>query len=163
MLVAIMSLRKMHLLIILLLSMLAEVSFAVILMAYFLHLISSSFSLFFQFLGNCSKSIDYESVTLLSIHVSFSHQHHLMIFHWSLIDSKSLQVFKTLLSILANLNNVWVVFAYPPISKSSNHLAKPLGIVPSTLITISYHRTFMLHSFLLLLLCLRFYPSFCFL
>ena len=31
-----------------------------------------------------------------------------MVFHWGLIDSKSLQVFRTLLSILANLNNAVV-------------------------------------------------------
>ena len=38
---------------------------------------------------------------------SFSHQIQLMVFHWSLSDSKSPQVSRTLLSILAVLNNVW--------------------------------------------------------
>ena len=38
-----------------------------------------------------------------------------MVFHWSLSDSKSLQVSKTLLSILADLNNVvvWMVSTRP--------------------------------------------------
>ena len=42
---------------------------------------------------------------------SFSLQRFLMIFHWSLSDNKSPQVSRTILSILANLNNtvVWMV------------------------------------------------------
>ena len=44
-----------------------------------------------------------------------------MVFHWSLSDSKSPQVFTTLLSILADLNNVVnsMVSTRPLISKSS--------------------------------------------
>ena len=44
-----------------------------------------------------------------------------MVFHWSLSDSKS-QVSRTLLSILAVLNNaiVWMVSTLPPTSKSSS-------------------------------------------
>ena len=43
-----------------------------------------------------------------------------MVFHWSLSDSKSPQVSRTLLSILAVLNNavVWMVSTRPPTSKS---------------------------------------------
>ena len=49
-----------------------------------------------------------------------------MVFHWSLSDSKSPQVSRNLLSILAFLNNVvvWMVFTRPLISKSpksTNH------------------------------------------
>ena len=36
----------------------------------------------------------------------FSHQHRLMVFHWSLSDSKFPQVSRTLLSILTNLNSL---------------------------------------------------------
>ena len=45
-----------------------------------------------------------------------------MVFHWSLSDSKSPQVSRTLLSILAVLNNavVWMVSTRPPTSKSSS-------------------------------------------
>ena len=39
---------------------------------------------------------------------NFSHQRYLMVFHWSLSDSKS-QVSRTLLSILADLNNAAVL------------------------------------------------------
>ena len=43
-----------------------------------------------------------------------------MVFHWSLSDSKSPQVSRTLLSILAVFNNavVWMVSTRPPTSKS---------------------------------------------
>ena len=44
-----------------------------------------------------------------------------MVFHWSLSDSKSPQVSRTRLRILAVLSNavVWIVFTRPPTSKSS--------------------------------------------
>ena len=44
-----------------------------------------------------------------------------MVFHWSLRDSKCPQVSRTLLSILAVLDNavVWMVSTRPPTSKSS--------------------------------------------
>ena len=45
---------------------------------------------------------------LLLFLASFSQQRSLMVFHWSLSDSKSLLVSKTLLSILADLNNAAV-------------------------------------------------------
>ena len=63
---------------------------------------------------------------------SFSHQRHLMVFHWILSDSKLPQVSRTILSILAILNNVvfWMVSIRPPTSKFS-------GIIV----------TFMFHSF----------------
>ena len=50
-----------------------------------------------------------------------------MIFHWSLSDSKSPQVSRTLLSILAVLNKVvvWMVSTRPPISKSSGQFSNP--------------------------------------
>ena len=71
-----------------------------------------------------------------------------MVFLWSLSDSKS-QVSRTLLSILANLNNavVWMVSTYPPISKSSSPFINPLVIVPRAPITIDINITFMFHSF----------------
>ena len=55
---------------------------------------------------------------------SFSHHFYLMIFHWSLSESKSLQVSRTLLSILAVLSNVvvWMVYTRPLISNSSSPL-----------------------------------------
>ena len=59
-------------------------------------------------------------------------------FYWSLSNSKFPQVSKTLLSILAELNNtiVWMVFISPLISKSSSTCIKPLVTVQSVSITI---------------------------
>ena len=72
-----------------------------------------------------------------------------MVFHWSLSDSKSPQVYRTLLSILDDLNNavVWMVSTHPLISKSSSPCTNPLVIVPRVPITIDIIVTFMFHSF----------------
>ena len=72
-----------------------------------------------------------------------------MVFHWSLSDSKSPQVSRTRLRILAVLSNavVWIVSVRPPISKSSRPFNNPLVIVPNAPITIGTIVTFMFHSF----------------
>ena len=61
-----------------------------------------------------------------------------MVFLWSLSNSKSSQVSRTLLSILAVINNaiVWMVSTRPPTSKSSSPFSKPLVTVPKAPITI---------------------------
>ena len=61
-----------------------------------------------------------------------------MVFHSSLSDSKSPQVSRTLLSILAVLNNtvVCMVSTRPPTSKSSSPSNNPLVTVPKAPITI---------------------------
>ena len=72
-----------------------------------------------------------------------------MIFHWSLSDSKSPQVSRARLRILAVLSNavVWIVSTRPPISKSSRPIDNPLVIVPNVPITIGTIVSFMFHSF----------------
>ena len=72
-----------------------------------------------------------------------------MVFPWDPSDSKSLQVFKTLLSILADLNNavVWMFSTRPLVFKSSSLSTNWLVIVPSAPITISITVSFMFHSF----------------
>ena len=72
-----------------------------------------------------------------------------MVFHWSLSDSKSHRVSRTLLSILAVLNNVvvWMVSAHPLISKSFIPFNNPLVTVPKAPITIDINVTFKFHSF----------------
>ena len=72
-----------------------------------------------------------------------------MVFHWSLSNNKSLEVSRTLLSILANLSNavVWMVSSHPLIFKSSSSCINPLVTVPRALITIGITVTFMFHSF----------------
>ena len=72
-----------------------------------------------------------------------------MVFHWSLSDSKSPQVSRTLLSILAVLNNavVWMISSLPPTFKPSSPFSNPLVTVPNAPITIGIIVTFMFHSF----------------
>ena len=72
-----------------------------------------------------------------------------MVFHWSLRDSNCPQVSKTLLSILAVLNNaiVWMVSTRPLTSKSSSPFSNPLVTVPKSPITIGIIITFMFNSF----------------
>ena len=72
-----------------------------------------------------------------------------MVFHWILSDSKSLQVSRTLLSILAVFNNavVWMVSTHPPTSKSFRPFNNPSVTVPKAPITIGTIVTFMFHSF----------------
>ena len=69
---------------------------------------------YYNYRYNCYYSIE-----------SFSHQHQLIFFHWSLSDSKSPQVSRIVLSIRADLNNtvVWMESPHPPISNSCSPLA----------------------------------------
>ena len=71
------------------------------------------------------------------------------VFHWSLSDSKSPHVSRTLSSILAILNNVvvWMASTRPPTSKSSSPFSNPLVTVPNAPITIGKIVTCMFHSF----------------
>ena len=61
-----------------------------------------------------------------------------MVFHWKLSDTKSPQVSRTLLGILAVFNNavVGMVFTRSPTFKSSRPFNNPLVTVPKTPITI---------------------------
>ena len=79
---------------------------------------------------------------------SFSRQCLLMVFHWSLSDSKSPQISRNRLSILAHLSKavIWVSTSSPN-SKSSRPFNNPLVIVPNAPITIGTIVTFMFHSF----------------
>ena len=72
-----------------------------------------------------------------------------MVFHLSLSDCKSPWVSRTLLSILADLNNavVWMVSTRSVISKSSSPCINPLVSVPRAPITIGINVTFMFYSF----------------
>ena len=72
-----------------------------------------------------------------------------MAFHWSLSDSKSPQVSRTRLRILAVLSNavISIVSTRPPTSKSPRSFNNPLVTVPKAPITIGTIVTFMFHSF----------------
>ena len=73
----------------------------------------------------------------------------LMVFHWSLSDSESPQVSRTLLSILAALNNavVWMVSTRPSTFKSSSPFSNPSVTVPNAPIRIGIIVTCMFLSF----------------
>ena len=72
-----------------------------------------------------------------------------MVFHLRLSDRKSPQASRTLLSILAFLNNavVWMVSTRPPTSKSSSPFNNLFVTVPKASITIGIIVTFIFHSF----------------
>ena len=77
-----------------------------------------------------------------------------MAFHWILCDSKCPQVCRTLLSIIAVLNNtvVWMVSTGPPTFKSSSPINSPLVTVPNAPITIGIIVTFMFHIIIIIIL-----------
>ena len=72
-----------------------------------------------------------------------------MVFHWSLSDSKSPQISRTRLRILAVLSNAvaWIVSTRPPNFKSSRPFNNPFVIVLNAPFTIGTIVTFMFHSF----------------
>ena len=61
---------------------------------------------------------------------SFSHQRYLMVSYWSLSDSKSPQVSRNLLNMVADLNNavVWMVLMVLYFPKSSSLFTNPRGL-----------------------------------
>ena len=85
-----------------------------------------------------------------------------MVFHRRLSDSKSPQVSRTFLSILAVLNNVvvWMVATRSLISKSSCPFSNPFVTVPKAPLTIGIIVTFMYHVFSILEQGRSTYPSF---
>ena len=72
-----------------------------------------------------------------------------MVSHWILIDRKSPQVSRTLLSILVVLTNavLWMIFTRLPTSNSSSPFSNPLVTVPNAPITIGIIVTCMFHCF----------------
>ena len=72
-----------------------------------------------------------------------------MVVHSNMSDTKSPQVTRTHLSILADLNNavVWMASTRPLISKSSSFFTNPLVTVPRAPISIDNTVTLMFHSF----------------
>ena len=75
--------------------------------------------------------------------------------HCNFSDSKFLQVSKTLLCILVNINNlvVWIVSTCPLISKSSSPFINPLLTGPRAPITICITVTFVFHGIFSLFTC----------
>ena len=74
------------------------------------------------------RSITLPYTFMILFFTSFLHLHWLVVFHWNLSVSKSLQVSRTLPSILTNFNKavVWIVSILHLISSSSSLFSKPL-------------------------------------
>ena len=72
-----------------------------------------------------------------------------MVFPWSLSGSKSLYVFRTLLSSLGDLNNaiVWTISTRPVIFKSSSPCSNIVVTVPKSPITIGIIITLLFPNF----------------
>ena len=101
----------------------------------------TSFKLSYFLVQLCQRSEKKSFNYLIDYHftlLSFSHQREPMVSHWILCGSKSPQVFRTLLSILANLNNAifWIVSSRLLISMSPRLFINLLVTVPSATITI---------------------------
>ena len=86
---------------------------------------------------------------ILLLESFFLYQHEVMVFRWSMSDSKSPRVSWILLNILADLNNavVWTVSTRPVISKSSSSCINHFVTVPRAPITIGNIVIFIFHSF----------------
>ena len=69
--------------------------------------------------------------------------------HWSLSDSISPQITRTVLSILADISNtvIWMISIRPLISKFFGPCTNPLVTVPRPPIIIGIIFTYMLHSY----------------
>ena len=102
---------------------------------------------------------------LIKFLAKFSHYQWLAVFHWSLSDSKSPEVSKTLLSTLANLGNavVWMVLILFLISNSFSLSSKTFRALSSAPITIHITDSLIFHSFLVLCQGPSTCLSFCFL
>ena len=101
----------------------------------------------FAFFNIHSKVDLYLNIIILFI-ACFSHQHQPMVFHLSLSDTKSPQLSKTVLSIMADFNNaeVWMVSTQPLISNS--YSTNSLVTVSSAPIIIRITITFIASSVL---------------
>ena len=101
-------------------------------------------------------STDFQFSYFSSEHYYYYYYYYHRTFHISVsrwffpgVRVQSPQVSRTLLSILAVLNNavVWMVSTRPPTSKSSSPFSNPLVTVLNALITIGILVTCMFHSF----------------
>ena len=95
------------------------------------------------------KKYNTGSELLLFDSLTFFHINYLIVFHWILTDNKSPQITRTLVCILADLNNavVFTVSTLPFFFKFTSPCTYPLVTVPWTPITIGTIVNFMFHYF----------------
>ena len=92
-----------------------------------IHLASFSTCVSSRLVKDYQKTLEGKIIIMIILRVSFSHHRLLMVFHWSLSNSKSTQISRTLLSILDS--GVRMVSIHPLISNFSKSLSKPLGTI----------------------------------
>ena len=95
--------------------------------------------------------------------MSFSYHRLLIVFHCRLSVCKSPHVSRTLLSILANFNNVWMVSIFSLVSHSSGLFFRPFRTIPSPSTSIVISVTLLFRVFLVLWKSPRNFLSFRFL
>ena len=91
---------------------------------------------------------------------NFSHQRSSMVSHWTLSDSKSPHVSRTLLSIMVDLNNVvvWMVYPHRLISKSSSLFTNPvIGLIVSFMLLSFFQFPCKVELPIFLFVCFQFY------
>ena len=95
--------------------------------------------------------------------MSFSHYHSLVVFLLSLSDSKSPQISRTLLSILADLSNavVYKISAHPLVYSSSSPFTEHLGTLLNIAIIIDIIVTFMFHIVIVVIIIIIIIIIFC--
>ena len=86
------------------------------------------------------------NINIISSLASFLCQRKMIVFLWILRNSKSPQVFRTLLGILAN-SVIWMATIFPPILCSSSLFAGLFRIVPCAPTTNSIILTLIFHNF----------------
>ena len=106
-------------------------------------------------IANVCCKIYFSFVLIIATHTVYNSRYTLIIMPLlggapfsKLWDRKSPEIPRTLLSILADIDNVvvWMFSTYRLISKSSSSFINPLGIAPSAPITIGITVTFILPS-----------------
>ena len=93
-------------------------------------------------------TVSQQLIIILLTHCDFFSSAFAGSFHWSLSDITSPQVYRTLLSILVDLNNTagWRVSARPLMYQASSPISNPVGTVSNAPITVGITVIFMFYN-----------------
>ena len=104
----------------------------------------------------------YGITTYIGLFYALRFVNHVHCTFWSLRNYRFFQISRTLLSILADLNNaeIWMVSILPLFSNSSSLFSECLGTVPGApfiigiTVTLMFHRLFLLSSKIRVFVCI---------